>query len=173
MCGVSLESGKESVKQEKKWECLFCRFVDKNCLLCKDRLKEINSLKRCITDLEKNLQFINAELAKGTLRCTELEDQVKIERQLRKKIERDLEEMQSNSSSSGSEVIVGATASTTRVPVIKTLICLARYPRNRSGKGQIGRQMSNGVKTETERNLQTEGKFPHLSKKDIISKIKK
>ena len=41
-------------------------------------------------------------MAKGTLRCAELEDQVKIERQLRKKIERDLEEMQSNSSSSGS-----------------------------------------------------------------------
>ena len=100
--GVSLESVKESVKQENKWECLFCRCVDKNCLLCKDRLKEINSLKRCITDLEKNLQSINADLAKGTLRCTELEDQVKIERQLRKKIERDLEERQSNSSSSGS-----------------------------------------------------------------------
>ena len=33
--------------------------------------------------------------------------------------------------------------------------------------------MSNGAKTETERNPQTEGKFPHLSKKDIISKIKK
>ena len=81
---------------------LFCRRVDKNCLLCKGRLKEINSLKRCITDLERNLQSINAELAKGTLRGTELEDQVKIERQLGKKIERDLEEMQSNSSSSGS-----------------------------------------------------------------------
>ena len=101
--GVSLESVKESVKQpENKWECLFCRRIDKNCLLCKDRLKEINILKRCITDLEKNLQSINAELAKGTLRCTELKDQVKIERQLRKKIERDIEEMQSNSSSSGS-----------------------------------------------------------------------
>ena len=65
--GVSLESVKESVKQENKWECLFCRRVDKNCLLCKDRLKEINSLKRCITDLEKNLQSINADLAKGTM----------------------------------------------------------------------------------------------------------
>ena len=39
-------------------------------------------MKRCITDLEKNLQSINAELAEGTLRCAELEDQVKIERQL-------------------------------------------------------------------------------------------
>ena len=48
-----------------------------------------------------------------------------------------------------------------------------RYPRNRSGKGQIRRQMSNGAKTVTERNRQTEGKLPCLSKKDIISKIKK
>ena len=73
--GVTLESVKGSVKQENKWECLFCRRVDNNCLLCKDRLKEINSLKRCITDLEKNLRSINAELAKGTLRCAKLEDQ--------------------------------------------------------------------------------------------------
>ena len=42
--GISLESVKESVKQENKCECLFCRRVDKNYRLCKDRLKKINSV---------------------------------------------------------------------------------------------------------------------------------
>ena len=97
--GVTEARKKENITEGNSWECWFCRNLDKDCQLCKQQKKEIKNLKQNIVELEKHLQTINQELANSTLRCVELEDRVKIEQQLRKRFESELEELRKESSS--------------------------------------------------------------------------
>ena len=92
--GVKKRETKQDIISQKFWECTYCRTIDKNCPRCKDLIKEVKILKRTIVDLEKNLNEINKELADSTLRCLEFEDKAKLERELRRKFEHEMDQLQ-------------------------------------------------------------------------------
>ena len=72
---------------------MFCRSVDKNCPLCTLKYKEIKQLKESIAGMEKNCDQLNYEHKQCSERCTDLEDRLARERKLRKRIEKDSDEL--------------------------------------------------------------------------------
>ena len=92
--GVKKRETKQDIISQNFWECTYCRTIDKNCPRCKDLIKEVKNLKRTIGDLEKHLNEINKELADSTLRCLEFEDKAKLERELRRKFEHEMDKLQ-------------------------------------------------------------------------------
>ena len=71
----------------------FCRSVDKNCPLCTLKDKEIKQLKKSIAEMEKNCDQLNYELKQCGERCTGLKDRLARERKLRKRIDKDSDEL--------------------------------------------------------------------------------
>ena len=92
--GVKKRETKQDIISQNFWECTYCRTIDKNCPRCKDLIKEVKNLKRTIVDLEKHLNEINKELAASALRCLEFEDKAKLERELRRKFEHEMDKLQ-------------------------------------------------------------------------------
>ena len=92
--GVKKRETNQDIISQNFWECTYCRTIDKNCPRCKDLIKEVKNLKRTIVDLKKHLNEINKELADSALRCLEFEDKAKLERELRRKFEHEMDKLQ-------------------------------------------------------------------------------
>ena len=91
--GITKDEVKEEVIQQNRWECVFCHSVDKKCPLCTLKDKEIKQLKQSIAEMEKNCDQLNYELKQCGEWCTDLEDRLACERKLRKRIEKDSDEL--------------------------------------------------------------------------------
>ena len=93
-CGeITKHEVKEEVIRQNRWECVFCLSVDKNCPLCTLKDKEIKLLKKSIAEMEKNCDQLNYELKQCGERCTDLEDRLARDHKLRKRIEKDSDEL--------------------------------------------------------------------------------
>ena len=77
----------------KDWSCAFCRNSSKNCISCKQKEKEIKNLKSNIAEMEKAMQHLTYELKQNTERCVDLEDRLCREKKLRKRVEKDFDEL--------------------------------------------------------------------------------
>ena len=107
--------------EENQWTCSTCTKLNnsskknssESCVQCKCKDKEIKNLKSAIRDMEKNSENLNHELKIIYDRCTDLEDRLYRERNLRNRVEKDLHELEKNiqdsseydSSSSDDEII--------------------------------------------------------------------
>ena len=90
------------------WECITCTGTDINFQSCKLKDKEVQNLKKNISELELKLQELNKARKTNNERIPDLEDRFEREK-LRKRVERDLIRLQEtdtksrSSSSSDSE----------------------------------------------------------------------
>ena len=87
------------------WECITCTGTDINCQSCKLKDKEVQNLKKDISELELKLQDLNKARKMNNERITDLEDRLDREKKLRKRVKRDpirLQETDTESSSSSS-----------------------------------------------------------------------
>ena len=91
--GVSKDRVKSEVIANKDWSCAFCRNSSKNCISCKQKEKEIKNLKSNIAEMEKAMQHLTYELKQNTERCVDLEDTLCREKKLRKRVEKDFDEL--------------------------------------------------------------------------------
>ena len=91
--GVSKDSVKSEVIANKDWSCAFCRNSSKKCISCKQKEKEIKNLKSNIAEMEKAMQHLNYELKQNTERFVDLEDRLCREKKLRKRVEKDFDEL--------------------------------------------------------------------------------
>ena len=124
MCWCSkdkIENTKKELLKENQWTCSTCtksknsskKNSNESCAPCKCKDKEIKNLKSAIRDMENNSENSNHELKIINNRCTDLEDRLYRERNLRKSVEKDLHELEKNmqdssesdSSSSDDEII--------------------------------------------------------------------
>ena len=96
--GITKDNEKTKVMQSNNWECYICRSSDNGCLSCKDKVKEVRNLKANNVKLGKKLDNMTYELKLCQERCTDLEDRLHKEKKLRRRVERDLEELQQSSS---------------------------------------------------------------------------
>ena len=85
--------------QEGKWECLICR-SDKNCQVCKIKIKEVHNLKKNVIELEEEISKLRSDLKIVCERNTDVEDRLKRECNLRKLVEKDLIQLQEELSES-------------------------------------------------------------------------
>ena len=85
--------------QEGKWECLICR-SDKNCQVCKIKIKEVHNLKKNVIELEEEISKLRSDLKIIFERNTNVEDRLTRERNLRKRVEKDLIQLQEELSES-------------------------------------------------------------------------
>ena len=90
---VSKDSVKSEVIANKDWSCAFCRNYSKNCISCKQKEKEIKNLKSNIAEMEKAMQHLTYELKQNTERCVDLEDRLCREKKLRKRVEKDFDDL--------------------------------------------------------------------------------
>ena len=116
-----IENTKKELLKENQWTCSTCtksknsskKNSNESCAPCKCKDKEITNLKSAIREMEKNSENSNHELKIINDRCTDLEDRLYRERNLRKSVEKDLHELEKNmqdssesdSSSSDDEII--------------------------------------------------------------------
>ena len=84
---------KALVIKENVWECQLCRNADSSCPVCKVKEREIRNLKKNITELESNTEHLTSELKVNYERITDLEDRLTREKKLRKRLDKDLEEL--------------------------------------------------------------------------------
>ena len=99
-----IENTKKELSKENQWTCSTCtkskNSSKKNnkiiCALCKCKDKEIKNLKSAIRDMEKNSENLNHELKIINDRCIDLEDKLYHKRNLRKRVEKDLHELEKN-----------------------------------------------------------------------------
>ena len=91
--GVSKDSVKSEVIANKDWSRAFCRNSSKNCISCKQKEKEIKNLKSNIAEMEKAMQHLNYELKQNTEGSVDLEDRLCREKKLRKRVEKDFDEL--------------------------------------------------------------------------------
>ena len=102
MRGMSKNAGHD---QLCNWECITCTGTDINCQSCKLKDKEVQNLKKNISELELKLQELNKARKTNNERITDLEDRLDREKKLRKRVERDLiclQETDTESTSSSS-----------------------------------------------------------------------
>ena len=93
-CGcVTKDDEKAKVMQNNNWECYICGSSDNECLSYKDKEKEVRNVK-----LEKKLDNMTHELKLCRGGCIDLEDRLHKEKKLRRRVERDLEELKQSSS---------------------------------------------------------------------------
>ena len=91
--GLNREDIKSSIVKDNKWKCFYCIPSEKDCNVCKLKDKEINHLKKCIADIEKNYASLCNEMKLCSERSTDLEDRLAKEKNLRKQIERELKDL--------------------------------------------------------------------------------
>ena len=99
-----IENTKKELRKENQWTCSTCtksknsskKNSNEICTLCKCKDKEIKNLKSAIRDMEKNSENLNHELKIINDRCIDLEDRLYRERNLRKRVEKDLHELEKN-----------------------------------------------------------------------------
>ena len=84
---------KALVIKENVWECQLCRNADSSCPVCKVKEGEIKNLKKNITELESNTEHLNSELKVNYKQITDLQDRLTREKKLRKRLDKDLEEL--------------------------------------------------------------------------------
>ena len=84
---------KALVIKENVWECQLCRNAESSCPVCKVKEREIRNLKKNITELESNTEHLNSEMKVNYERITDLEDRLTREKKLRKRLDKDLEEL--------------------------------------------------------------------------------
>ena len=100
-CSAVTKDVQESIAfaQEGKWECLICR-SDKNCQVCKIKIKEVHNLKKNVIELEEEISKLRSDLKIVCERNTDVEDHLTRERNLRKRVEKDLIQLQEELSES-------------------------------------------------------------------------
>ena len=95
--GLSKESEKIKVIESNYWECMAYRSPVEECASCKANKKEVKNLKLNSKELCKDLDKMKYDLRQCQERCTDLEDRMTREKKLRRKLEKDLEELQQSS----------------------------------------------------------------------------
>ena len=100
-CSAVTKDVQESIDlaQEGKWECLICR-SDKNCQVCKIKIKEVHNLKKNVIELEEEMSKLRTDLKIVCERNTDVEDRLTRGRNLRKRVEKDLIQLQEELSES-------------------------------------------------------------------------
>ena len=91
--GVSKDSVKSKVIANKDWSRVFCHNSSKNCISCKRKEREIKNLKSNIVEMKKAMQHLNYELKQTTEHCVDLEERLCREKKLRKRVEKDFDEL--------------------------------------------------------------------------------
>ena len=85
---------------------MICR-SDKNCQVCNIKIKEVHNLKKNVIELEEEKSKLRGDLKIVCERNTDIEDRLTRERNLRKRVETDLIQLQeelSESDGSSSDV---------------------------------------------------------------------
>ena len=95
--GLTKENEKTKVTESNYWECMKCRSPVEECASCKAKKKEIKNLKLNNKELCKDLDKMKYDLRQCQERCTDLEDRLTREKKLRRRVEKDLEELQQSS----------------------------------------------------------------------------
>ena len=98
--GVTKDNEKAKMIESNCWNCTECRLPAIECNLCKSKAKEIKNLKINNTELSKKLDMIKYDLKQCEERCIDLEDRLTREKKLRRRVERDLDDLQRNGYSS-------------------------------------------------------------------------
>ena len=98
--GVTEDNEKAKIIKSNCWSCIECRSPVVECNLCKSKAKEIKNLKTNNTELSKKLDRIKYDLKQCEERCIDLEDRLTQEKKLRRRVERDLDELQRDGYSS-------------------------------------------------------------------------
>ena len=98
--GVTKDNEKAKIIKSNCWSCIECRSPVVECNLCKSKEKEIKNLKTNNTELSKKLDRIKYDLKQCEERCIDLEDRLTREKKLRRRAERDLDELQRDGYSS-------------------------------------------------------------------------
>ena len=101
--GITKDDKKAKVMQSNNWECYICRSSDNECLCCTDKEKEVRNLKTNNVKLEKKLDNMTHELKLCQEKCINLEERLHKEKKRRRRVERDLEELQQSSSHESSD----------------------------------------------------------------------
>ena len=99
-----IENTKKELRKENQWTCSTCtkskdsgkKNSNESCAPCNCKDKEIKNLKSAIRDMEKNSENLNHELKIINDQCIDLEDRLYRERNLRKRVEKDLHELEKN-----------------------------------------------------------------------------
>ena len=92
--GLTKENEKTKVIESNYWACMKCRSPVEECASCKAKKKEIKNLKLNNKELCKDLDKMKYDLRQCQERCTDLEDRLTREKKLRRRVEKDLEELQ-------------------------------------------------------------------------------
>ena len=98
--GVTKDNEKAKIIKSNYWSCIECRSPVVECNLCKSKAKELKNLKTNNTELSKKLDRIKYDLKQCEKRCINLEDRLTREKKLRRRVERDLDELQRDGYSS-------------------------------------------------------------------------
>ena len=95
--GLTKENEKTKVIESNYWECMKCRSPVEECASCRAKKKEIRNLKLNNKELCKDLDKMKYDLRQCQERCTDLEGRLTREKKLRRRVEKDLEELQQSS----------------------------------------------------------------------------
>ena len=98
--GVTKDNEKAKIIKSNCWSCIECRSPVAECNLCESKAKEIKNLKINNTELSKKLDRIKYDLKQCEKGCIDLEDRLTREKKLRRRVERDLDELQRDGYSS-------------------------------------------------------------------------
>ena len=98
--GATKDNEKAKIIKSNCWSCIECRSSVVECNLCKSKAKEIKNLKTNNTELSKKLDRIKYDLKQCEEGCIDLEDRLTREKKLRRRVERDLDELQRDGYSS-------------------------------------------------------------------------